>query len=133
MGRKAAALRRKDPFVMVGEAVVAAADAVKQSTSDARQAASQAVPAVRSAVAKTVYTVSYYTSYGVVFTALTAMRLTPLENALGYGLRDGAVAARDARTGPVRQAKAAGNRVSTRRRNKRSRLPTRPVEVGSEA
>src|SRR5687768_3007830 len=95
MATKVAVLRKKDPFAVVGEAMVAAADAVKKSTSDARHAASQAVPAVRSALAQGVYVVTYYTSFGVVFTALAVGRMTPVDNAFGYGIRDGAAAARD--------------------------------------
>src|SRR5205085_1453798 len=95
MARKVAVLR-KDPFAVVGEAMAAAADAVKKSTSDARHAASQAVPAVRSVIAQSVYVIAYYTSFGVVFTAAALSRVTPTDNAFGYGIRDGAAAARTA-------------------------------------
>jgi hypothetical protein len=98
MATKMAVVKKKDPFAVVGEAMVAAADAVRKSTSDARHAASQAVPAVRSALAQGVYVATYYTSFGVVFAALAVSRLTPLDNAFGYGIRDGASAARDVTT-----------------------------------
>jgi hypothetical protein len=125
MATKVAVLRRKDPFAVVGEAMVAAADAVKKSTSDARRAASQAVPAVRSALAQSVYVVTYYTSFGVVFAALALSRVTPMDNAFGYGVRDGAAAARDTRSrGSARKAPA--SRTTARKRTETRRGRTRP-------
>jgi hypothetical protein len=135
MAPKVAVLRRKDPFAIVGEAMVAAADAVKKSTSDARHAASQAVPAVRTAVAQSVYIGTYYASFGVVFTALAVGRMTPMENAFGYGIRDGAAAARHVRgSGGARKAvaarPAARKRTDTRRTRTRGGKPASPaVEV----
>jgi hypothetical protein len=132
MATKIAVVKKKDPFAVVGEAMVAAADAVRKSTSDARHAASQAVPAVRSAVAQGVYVATYYTSFGVVFAALTVSRLTPLDNAFGYGLRDGASAARDAtvRTNgrKVAAQPAARKKADARRtRGRGAKSPATPV------
>jgi hypothetical protein len=124
---KVAELRKKDPFAVVGEAMAAAADAVKKSTSDARQAASQAGPAVRSAIAQSVYIATYYASFGAVFAALTVSRMTPMDNAFGYGIRDGAAAARDIRTnssGPL--TKVATARTTARKRTDRRPGRTRP-------
>ena len=127
MATKVAVLRKKDPFAVVGEAMVAAADAVKKSTSDARHAAAQAVPAVRSALAQGVYVATYYTSFGVVFAALTMSRMTPMDNAFGYGVRDGAAAARDARgNSGGRATKVAASRT-VRKRTESRRPRTRPA------
>lgn len=126
MATKVAVFRKKDPFAVVGEAMVAAADAVKKSTSDARHAAARAVPAVRSAIAQGVYVVTYYTSFGVVFTALAVSRMTPMDNAFGYGIRDGAVAARDARSqSSSRATKAVASRTTARKRTESRRPRTR--------
>lgn len=127
MAKKVAVLRRKDPFAVVGEAMVAAADAVKRSTSDARHAASQAVPAVRSALAQSVYVITYYTAFGVVFAALALSRVTPMDNAFGYGLRDGAAAARDARSrGSARKAPASRTTARKWAGTRRPRTRTAP-------
>lgn len=127
MATKVAVLRKKDPFAVVGEAMVAAADAVKKSTSDARYAASQAVPAVRSALAQGVYVATYYTSFGVVFAALAVSRMTPMDNAFGYGLRDGAMAARDARNNSSGRPIKAAARTTARKRTESRRSRTRPA------
>jgi len=129
MATKMAVVRKKDPFAVVGEAMVAAADAVRKSTSDARHAASQAVPAVRSAVAQGVYVLTYYTSFGVVFAALSVSHMTPLDNAFGYGLRDGASAARDA---TVRgNGRKVASRATARKRPDARRVRTRPAAKSS--
>ena len=128
MATKVAVRKKKDPFAVVGEAMVAAADAVKKSTSDARHAAAQAVPAVQSAIAQGVYVVTYYASFGVVFAALAMSRLTPMDNAFGYGIRDGATAARDARSQSGGGAtKAAASRTTARKRTESRRPRTRPA------
>lgn len=122
MATKAAVPPRKDAFAVVGEAIAAASDAMQKSTSDARRAASQAAPVMRSALAKAVYIGAYYASYGVVLAAVTVGRLVPPENALAYGIRDGAAAARDARNGSGRAAPTArlvASKRSTRRRQPR--------------
>jgi hypothetical protein len=121
MATKVAVLKKKDPFAVVGEAMVAAADAVKKSTSDARHAASQAFPAVRSAFAQSVYVTTYYASFGVVFAALAVGRMTPMDNAFGYGIRDGASAAQDASTRPRSAAGSARARAKKRPEASRSR------------
>ena len=132
MATKVAVLRKKDPFAVVGEAMVAAADAVKKSTADARHAAAQAVPAMRSAIAQSVYVVSYYTSFGVVFTALAVSHLTPTDNAFGYGLRDGAAAARDAKTAS-KSRKATAPKTTARKRTEPRRGRTRPGSKSSSS
>jgi hypothetical protein len=131
MATKVAVLRKKDPFAVVGEAMVAAADAVKKSTSDARYAASQAVPAVRSALAQGVYVVTYYTSFGAVFAALAVSRMTPMDNAFGYGIRDGAVAARDARSNSSGRPAKAAVRPTARKRTESRRSRPRPASKGA--
>ena len=142
MATKAAVLPRKDGFAAVSEAI-AAADAMKKSTSGARHAASQAVSAVCSALAKTIYITTYFASYGVVFAAVTVSRLVPPENAFAYGIRDGAAAARDARSnGSGRSVKTtraprttASKRIKMRRLEPRTarRSGKRVVSVESES
>src|SRR5262245_10876440 len=127
MATKVAVVRKKDPFAVVGEAMLAAADAVRKSTSDARNAASQAVPAVRSAVAQGVYITTYYTAFSIVFAALAVSALTPMDNAFGYGIRDGAAAARDART------RSNGRRAAARETSRKPRARTRQASKSNAA
>ena len=121
MATKAAVFPKKDAFAVMGEAIAAASNAMRKSTSDARRAASRAAPAVGSALAKTVYVAAYYASYGVVFAAVTVSRMMPSDNALGNGIRDGAAAARDARAGRGRVARPV--RLVVSKRGARRRQP----------
>ena len=125
MATKVAVLKKKDPFAVVGEAMVAAADAVKKSTSDAKHAASQALPAVRSALAQSVYVATYYASFGVVFAALAVGRVTPMDNAFGYGVRDGASAAKDATGSAGRRSPASAPKARAAKRTAETRRPRR--------
>ncbi|HXJ77771.1 MAG TPA: hypothetical protein VMS64_03725 [Candidatus Methylomirabilis sp.] len=138
MATKAAVPSGKDAFAAVGEAIAAAADAMKKSTSDARHAAAEAMPVLNSALAKTAYTTSYYAAFGVVFAAVTLSRLVPPDNALAHGIRDGATAARDIVGGrPRRPTKAsraaqpaASRRSGSRRRTRVARRPVKRVVDG---
>jgi hypothetical protein len=78
-------------------------------------------------VAQSVYVLTYYTSFGVVFAALAVSRMTPLDNAFGYGVRDGAAAARDAsgRGGPRKAAPRMAARKRTETRRGRSRTASK--------
>lgn len=69
--------------------------AIREGASDARRAAAGILPAMGAMVRKSVYSGFYYGSYGVVFGALVVSRLVPSNNAIGDGIRDGAVAARE--------------------------------------
>jgi hypothetical protein len=128
MPPRAAAARERDAFAAVGDAIAAAAEAMRKSTSDARAAASHAVPAVRTTLAKGVYVATYYISYGVVAAALSIGRLVPPDSALAYGIRDGAAAARSvSRDGARRVGSAARKRVAVRRlRGRRARRTVTP-------
>ena len=122
MAMRVAVLPKKDAFAVMGEAIAAASDAMSKSTSDARRAASRSAPAIGSALAKTAYIAAYYASYAVVFAAATFGDLVSSENALAYGIRDGAAAARDARTGSGRAAqkvRLVASKRGTRRRQPR--------------
>jgi hypothetical protein len=126
MATKVVPLSRRDPFAVIGDAVAAAADAMKKGTADARQAASQAVPTVRSGLAKSIYVATYYGAYGVV---LAGLAMGALDNAFGYGIRDGAAAARDARSNGTPRSRSVktrpARRVAARTRTTRRRLRTR--------
>jgi hypothetical protein len=139
MATKAAVTPRKDPFAVVGDAMAAAADAMKKGTADARSAAAQAVPAVQSALAKGVYVATYYTAYGIVYSALSVGHLIPADSAFGYGMRDGAAAARDAtsnsRPKPRSVTAAPSRRAAARKRRttRRSRARTASRSAASAA
>jgi hypothetical protein len=86
----------EDAMQKVAGAMMVAASAVQQGAADARDKARQIAPGIGRAVSKTIYATCYYTSYGFVFPTLLIVSLLPLENAVGYGLGDGARAAKDA-------------------------------------
>jgi len=86
----------QDALQRVAGAMMVAATAVQQGAADAQTKARQLAPRIGRAFSKTVYATCYYTSYGVVFPTLLIVSLLPSENAIGYGLGDGARAARDA-------------------------------------
>lgn len=77
------------------EAVRGVPAAIREGASDARRAAAGILPAMGAMVRKGVYNGFYYGSYGVVFGALVVSRLVPSNNAVGQGIHDGAVAARE--------------------------------------
>jgi len=116
MATKTRARRRKDAFAVLGDAIAASAEAMKNSVADARDAASHAVPAVRSALGKALYVGAYYASYGAVFAALAVGRLAPPINALGDAIHDGAAAAKSAAdNGAVRSRSSSRRRARVRR------------------
>ena len=86
----------QDAMQKVAGAMMVAANAVQQGATDAKSKAQQLAPRIGRAFSKPIYATCYYTSYGVVFPTLLIVSLLPSENAIGYGLGDGARAARDA-------------------------------------
>ena len=68
--------------------------AIREGASDAANAASRIVPNVAKYLSKGVYGACYYTTFGVVFGALTVSKLLPSNGAAVHGIEDGA---RDAR------------------------------------
>ena len=87
-----ATLEEEAPSSVVGTA----ADAIRHGAASAKAAVGEIIPGAGRLVRKSVYGTFYCASYGVVFAALTVARLVPTNNAMGEGLRDGAVAARKA-------------------------------------
>ena len=85
-----------DKLQQVGQAMITAAAAVRQGAGDARAKAMELAPAVGESVSRAVYATCYYVSYGVVFPTVFVASLLPLNNAFGYGLADGASAAKEA-------------------------------------
>jgi hypothetical protein len=53
-------------------------------------------PAIGEYVSKAVYGAFYYVSYGVVFGSLIVAHFIPMDNAMGRGIKDGAVNAENA-------------------------------------
>jgi hypothetical protein len=118
MATRGAVRDRKDVFAGLGDVIAASAQAMKKNASDARDAASQAVPALRSALGKAIYGAGYYASYGAIF---AVNRLAPAISVLADGVNDGVAAARDAgRTSAARVGSGAKRRVRSRRPPRRS-------------
>jgi hypothetical protein len=91
-----AAPSQNEVFEKVAVAMASAAEAMKLGATDARTAAARAVPNAQLALSKTIYSTSYYLSYGVVFPTLLLTSMIPKNNALVHGMIDGARAAHDA-------------------------------------
>lgn len=72
------------------------AEAVKQGSEAAVQSASQVLPAIGGFLSQSVYNTFYYTTYGVVFSALMVGHLFPTESNIVKGVHDGTEAAKDA-------------------------------------
>lgn len=106
-----------DKLQQVGQAMVTAAAAVRQGADDARANALELAPAVGESVSRAVYATCYYLSYGVVFPAVFVASLLPLNNAVGFGLVDGASAAKEA-------VSAMRSRRKARREAEQQHLPT---------
>lgn len=71
------------------------AAAIREGASDARRTAADILPALGAMARKGVYNGFYLGSYGVVFGTLLVSRFVPSNNAVGQGIHDGAVAARE--------------------------------------
>jgi len=86
----------QDSLQQVGQAMITAASAVRKGAEDARVKAQQLAPAVTQSVGKAVYATCYYLSYGIVFPTVFVASLVPMDNPIGYGIVDGATAAKEA-------------------------------------
>lgn len=73
--------------------MAAARGGMTAGASDATAAARRLVPHARRTLLKSLYVTSYYLSYGVVFGAVYLAHRVPSDNAIVYGMRDGARAA----------------------------------------
>lgn len=87
-------------------------EAVKEGASDAAAAATNVMPAIGEAIAKTVYGACYYVSFGVTFAALSVAKLIPSGSAAAKGLHDGAEAAKEAASRPLEAVAATGEAQS---------------------
>src|SRR3954453_9898101 len=85
-----------DPLKTAADAMALAVQAAKDGAADASARVSEAMPAVGRFLSRLTYTTFYGISYGVVFSSLMVAGAVPKNNALVYGLTDGALAARDA-------------------------------------
>src|SRR5262245_4090254 len=88
----AAAAPATDPLGAVGEAMQAAAGAMRDGAADARAKVQEVLPNVQHYVSLGIYNGSYYLSYGVVFPAVFLIHVIPGGKSLASGIVDGAVA-----------------------------------------
>jgi hypothetical protein len=95
-----------DPLRSAADAVVLALQAAKDGAADARERASEMLPAIGGFLSRLTYTTTYAVSFGVVFPILMVARAVPTDNALVKGLVDGARAAREAIEGRHRESAA---------------------------
>jgi hypothetical protein len=84
-----------DPLRAVADAMDTAVQAMTDGAEHARATANDVIPAASQFLSQAVYKVSYSVSFGVVFPAMLIARWIPKDNAVVYGLIDGAHAARD--------------------------------------
>jgi type IV secretory pathway TrbL component len=83
----------------VADAMRDAASTASEHAARVRATVGDAGPRALRAIARTTYVSAYVVSYGVVYGAVFIAQALPQENALMHGLRDGAIAARDALRG----------------------------------
>src|SRR6187402_3162589 len=86
-----------DPLTIVGEGLGAASDSIKAGAEDVKNVFVGLLPKVTRLAAQAVYSTFYAASFGVTYSAVVFEEVVPLDNPVGYGLRDGAKAARDSR------------------------------------
>ncbi len=95
MSNEAVITVSNDPLRSVADALDAAVQVAKGGVKDVRAAASGALPALGSFLSGATFKTCYAVSNGVVFPAALVARAIPKENAVVYGLIDGARAAID--------------------------------------
>ena len=84
-----------DPLGRAADAMGSAVLAVKEGASEVQTRVSESIPAVGHFLSRMIYNSSYALSFGVVFPVMLVVRAVPKNNALVYGLVDGALAAQD--------------------------------------
>lgn len=97
-----------DPYRTIAEAMERAVQATRDGAADAKGHVVELMPAVGGFLSRLTYHTCYAVSYGVVLPTLIVARAIPRENALVYGLVDGAAAARDSLKGSDRASEGAG-------------------------
>jgi hypothetical protein len=85
----------RDGLRTVADAWGIAVQAAKDGASNATAMAGEAFPAASRFLSRMVYTMSYSFSYGCVFPVAFVAKSMPADNAIVYGLVDGARAASD--------------------------------------
>lgn len=120
-----------DPFSSVADAMVAAAQAVKDGAADARESVGKALPATQRFVSKVVYTLCYSASYGLVFPTLYVTSFVPTNNPLVNGFVDGASAARDTicHYNENRAARREASKLSAEAKREENELIEEGVEI----
>jgi len=83
----------------VADAMRDAASVASEHAAAVRSTIGEAGPRALRAVARATYVSAYVVSYGIVYAAVFVAQSIPQENAVMHGLRDGAIAARDALRG----------------------------------
>lgn len=102
------------PETVVKKARVRATKAINEGVADARNAATEALPALAETVSKAVYGTCYHAAYYATFTVLTLARLVPADSPVAQGLHDGAEAAGDDfKAHKEQQARMAAAKVGT--------------------
>lgn len=69
------------------------AEALSDEPAAPRASLREIMPAVGKHLGKAAYGVVYYTTYGVVYSALSVARVVPVDNMLGRAIKEGAMAA----------------------------------------
>jgi len=85
----------KDPLKAIADALDSAVQAAKGGVKGVSATAFGALPAVNSFLSGLTYKTCYAVAYGTVFPTVLVARAVPKENAVVYGLIDGARAAID--------------------------------------
>jgi hypothetical protein len=91
---KTASGRAETASQVLSDLAASAAEGFRQATQDASEAAERTAPAIKRSVSKGAYTVAYFLSFGVVYSAEVVVELLPEDGVIRQGLRDGAAAAR---------------------------------------
>ena len=95
MSNEAVITVSNDPLRSVADALDAAVQGAKGGVKDVRAAASRTLPDLSRFFSGLTYKTCYAVSYGIVFPTALVARAIPKENAVAYGLIDGARAAID--------------------------------------
>jgi hypothetical protein len=92
MSTDAAVASPSTPIGAAGDAMHAAAEALRDGAAEASASVQAAIPNVTHAVSRGIYHGSYYLSYGVVFSTVFLCHVIPGGKSLASGIVDGAQA-----------------------------------------
>lgn len=89
---RAKAVAVEEPMAGVKKAMDATGEAVKRAAKGSSKAITSVISATAKGTAKGIHGVFYYASFGVTWTLLTTLGIL-VDNPVGNGIKDGAVAA----------------------------------------